>query len=83
LGGSPGIAGFPTDVRLRANGICSMPGRGATIVSPFIVVTLFKTHGVSGVTPLMVVLLTIQIVAGLALRIEPAKRGLEELAPQS
>ena len=74
---------FPTDVRLRANGICNMLGRGATIVSPFIVVSLFKTYGVSGVTTLMIVLLVIQIVAVLAWGIEPAKRSLEELAPQS
>jgi putative MFS transporter len=74
---------FPTDVRLRANGICNMLGRGATIVSPFIVVSLFKTYGVSGVTTLMIVLLMIQIVAVLALGIEPAKRSLEDLAPQS
>jgi putative MFS transporter len=70
---------FPTDVRLRANGICNMLGRGATIVSPFIVVNLFKTYGVSGVTTLMVMLLTIQIVAVLAWGIEPARRGLEEM----
>ena len=74
---------FPTDVRLRANGICNMLGRGATIVSPFIVVSLFKTYGVSGVTTLMIVLLMIQIVAVLAWGIEPAKRSLEELAPQA
>jgi MFS transporter, putative metabolite:H+ symporter len=74
---------FPTDVRLRANGICNMLGRGATIISPFIVVSLFKTYGVSGVTTLMIVLLIIQIIAVLSWGIEPAKRGLEELAPQS
>ena len=28
---------FPTEVRLRANGICNTLGRGATVVSPFIV----------------------------------------------
>ncbi len=28
---------FPTEVRLRANGICNTIGRAATIVSPFIV----------------------------------------------
>jgi len=74
---------FPTDVRLRANGICNMLGRGATIVSPFIVVSLFKSYGVSGVTFLMIGLLIIQIVAVLAWGIEPARRGLEELAPQT
>lgn len=74
---------FPTEIRLRANGICNMLGRGATIVSPFIVVSLFKSYGISGVTSLMIGLLIIQIIAVLALGIEPAKRGLEELAPQA
>ena len=74
---------FPTDVRLRANGICNMLGRGATIVSPFIVVSLFKDYGISGVTSLMIALLLVQIVAVWLWGIEPARRGLEELAPQS
>lgn len=29
---------FPTEVRLRASGVCNTLGRGATIVTPFIVV---------------------------------------------
>ena len=29
------IVWFPTEVRLRANGLCNMLGRGATVVSPF------------------------------------------------
>jgi putative MFS transporter len=70
---------FPTPVRLRANGICNMLGRGATIVSPFIVVALFQSYGISGVTSLMVGLLIIQIAAVLAWGIEPANRSLEEL----
>lgn len=72
---------FPTDVRLRANGICNMLGRGATIISPFIVVGLFKAYGVTGVTGLMVGLLIVQIIAVWGWGIEPARRGLEELAP--
>jgi putative MFS transporter len=70
---------FPTEVRLRASGICNMLGRGATIVSPFIVVALFKTYGVSGVTTFMIALLIIQIGAVWFWGIEPARRGLEEL----
>ena len=35
---------FPTEVRLRANGICNTIGRAATIVSPFIVVALFTAY---------------------------------------
>jgi putative MFS transporter len=71
---------FPTEVRLRASGICNMLGRGATIVSPFIVVALFKAYGVSGVTSFMIGLLILQIAAVWFLGIEPARRGLEELS---
>ena len=71
---------FPTAVRLRANGICNMFGRGATIVTPLIVVALFQRYGVGGVLSLMIGLLVIQIFVVWAWGIEPAKRGLEALA---
>ena len=38
---------FPTEVRLRANGICNTLGRAATIVSPFIVVSLFQYYKIA------------------------------------
>lgn len=74
---------FPTEVRLRASGICNMLGRGATIVSPFIVVALFKNYGVSGVTSFMIGLLILQIAAVWFWGIEPARRGLEELSSEA
>ena len=70
---------FPTEIRLRANGICNMFGRGATIVSPFIVVALFTAYGLAGVTAFMTGLLLLQILAVAAWGIEPARRSLEEL----
>jgi putative MFS transporter len=70
---------FPTEVRLRANGICNMFGRGATIITPLLVVALFETWGVSGVLAMMIGLLVIQIVVVAAWGIEPANRRLEEL----
>lgn len=70
---------FPTEVRLRANGICNMFGRGATIVTPLIVVALYSAYGVGGVLCLMIGLLVIQIVVVWAWGIEPALRGLETL----
>jgi putative MFS transporter len=70
---------FPTEVRLRANGICNTLGRAATIVSPFIVIALFKDYGVAGVLGLMIALLLIQIVVVALWGIEPAQRRLEEL----
>ena len=70
---------FPTEVRLRANGLCNMLGRGATVVSPFIVLALFKSNGVAGVLGLMIGLLVIQIIVVAIWGIETNRRGLEEL----
>jgi MFS transporter, putative metabolite:H+ symporter len=71
---------FPTALRLRANGICNMLGRGTTIVSPFIVVALFKAYGVAGVTSFMIGLLIVLIVAVWGWGIEPAGLALESIA---
>jgi putative MFS transporter len=70
---------FPTEVRLRANGLCNMLGRGATVVSPFIVLSLFKDYGVAGVLGLMIGLLIVQIIVVAVWGIETNRRGLEEL----
>jgi len=47
---------FPTEVRLRANGICNTLGRGATVVSPFIVGSLMASYKLPGVVLLMIAL---------------------------
>jgi putative MFS transporter len=73
---------FPTEVRLRASGICNAVGRGATIVTPFIVVALFGAHGVGGVLSLMIGLLCVQILVVALFGIEPKKRTLEEIGPE-
>jgi putative MFS transporter len=70
---------FPTEVRLRASGIVNTLGRGATIVTPFLVVVLFEARGVAGVMALMIALLLVQIVTVWTLGIEPRHRSLEEL----
>jgi MFS transporter, putative metabolite:H+ symporter len=70
---------FPTEVRLRASGICNTFGRGATIVTPFLVVKLFTDYGVIGVLTLMIGLLFVLIVAVATLAIEPRRRSLEDL----
>jgi putative MFS transporter len=48
---------FPTEVRLRAAGICNTFGRGATMFTPFVVISMFDNHGITGVTTAMIVLL--------------------------
>ena len=74
---------FPTAVRLRGAGICNTFGRGATIITPFIVVSLFNGGGVAAVTELMAGLLAVQIVVVLLFGIEPAARRLEDVEPVS
>jgi putative MFS transporter len=71
---------FPTEIRLRANGICNTLGRGATVVSPFIVGSLMASYQLPGVIWLMIGLVVIQIVVIWAWGVEPRNRGLEEVA---
>jgi putative MFS transporter len=73
---------FPTEIRLRASGICNTFGRGATILTPFAVVPLFTSYGVGGVLLFMVALLALLIVTVLALGVEPSGLGLEAMAPE-
>ena len=71
---------FPTEIRLRANGICNTLGRGATVVSPFVVSSLMASYQLSGVVWLMIGLVVIQIVVVWAWGVEPRNRGLEDVA---
>jgi len=71
---------FPTEIRLRANGICNTLGRGATVVSPFIVGALMASYQLPGVVWLMIGLVVVQIVAVWAWGVEPRNRGLEDVA---
>jgi putative MFS transporter len=70
---------FPTDVRMRAAGLCNTVGRTATIFTPFLVVFLLRAYGIGGVLSLMIGLLILQILAVYFLGIEPKLRTLEEL----
>ncbi|MEI5998163.1 MFS transporter [Paraburkholderia bengalensis] len=73
---------FPTEVRLRASGVCNTLGRGATIITPFIVVSLFAQYGIVGVLAMMIGLLAVQIVVVAWLGVEPTGRRLEDLQPE-
>lgn len=70
---------FPTEVRMRATGICNTFGRGATILTPFIVVALFMPYRVKGVVGFLIALLIMQIFVVLKFGVEPKKRRLEEI----
>jgi MFS transporter, putative metabolite:H+ symporter len=71
---------FPTEIRLRANGICNTLGRGATVISPFVVGALMASYQLPGVIWLMIGLVVIQIVVVAAWGVEPRNRALEDVA---
>ena len=74
---------FPTEIRLRANGICNTLGRGATVVSPFMVGALMASYKLPGVVWLMISLVVVQIVVVWAWGVEPRNRGLEDVAAKA
>lgn len=71
---------FPTEIRLRASGICNTVGRAATIATPFVVVSLFGHYGVVGVLAFMISLLVLQIAAVAGWGLETRGRALEDVA---
>ena len=71
---------FPTEIRLRANGICNTFGRASSVVVPFIVGALLASYGFPGVVWFMIGLVVVQIVAVYLWGVEPRNRALEEVA---
>jgi putative MFS transporter len=71
---------FPTEIRLRANGICNTLGRAATVVSPFGVGFLMVHYGLPGVVWLMIGLVVVQIIVVGVWGVEPRARALEDVA---
>jgi putative MFS transporter len=74
---------FPTEIRLRASGICNTFGRGAIIFTSYIVVALYKSRGVGGVLIYMIGLLVVEILVVLTLGVEPKNRRLEEIETET
>jgi putative MFS transporter len=72
---------FPTEIRLRANGICNMFGRGATVASPFVIGYLMTTYQLPGVIWLMIGLVLVQIFVVWLWGVEPNQRSLEAVEP--
>ena len=74
---------FPTDMRMRAAGICNTAGRAATMITPFFVVALLRSYGIAGVLGMIIGLLVAQIIVVLLFGVEPRKRSLEEMDSES
>ena len=74
---------FPTEIRLRANGICNTLGRAATVVSPFVVSSLMANYKLPGVIWLMIGLVVVQIVVVWVWGVEPRNRPLETVGART
>ncbi len=74
---------FPTDLRLRGAGFCNTIGRFATILTPYLAVTIFSRSGLVGVMALLVGTQVVQVLVLATLGIETRKKPLEVLAPES
>jgi putative MFS transporter len=72
---------FPTDLRMRGVGICNMAGRLMTVITPFMVLTVFSSRGVFGVVSVLGGLLLLQAFVVTCWGIETKLRPLEALAP--
>ncbi len=70
---------FPTDVRLRASGLCNAVGRIAAAILPFVAVRLLATSGVIGVVSLVGAVLLLQAVVVTIFGIDTNSRPLEAL----
>ena len=57
-----------------------MFGRGATVISPFIVGALIASSGLPGVIWLMTAVVVVQILLVWLWGVEPRNRGLEDVA---
>jgi putative MFS transporter len=74
---------FPTEVRMRGAGLCNTAGRAMVVLTPYLVVPIFQSTGIAGVTGLMVAFLTIATITVAMFGIETKKMALEDLNPLS
>ena len=70
---------FPTDIRLRATGLCHTAGRIAASIVPICVVYFYARYGIISVIVMMTIAQIIQATAVAALGVEPNAKSLEAL----
>ena len=68
---------FPTDLRMRGTGVCNTAGRLMTIVTPYIVISMFGLYGISGVLALVIAIMLLVCVMVYSLGAETTRRPLE------
>jgi hypothetical protein len=70
---------FPTPIRLRGTGFCSLCGRAASVASPILTVVAYRAAGLTGVLTIVCGLLLVLIGASLLVNVETSSRSLEDI----
>ena len=74
---------FPTELRMRGVGVCSMAGRLVTAGVQFFIITLFAWGGLGAVVGTLSGLLLLLAAVTALFGIETAQRSLEDISTQS
>jgi putative MFS transporter len=72
---------FPTEYRLRGNGVANTVGRIATMLCPYAVVALFTSYGIAGVVGSLSIMLVAVAAIVAIFGIETRRRPLEAITP--
>jgi MFS transporter, putative metabolite:H+ symporter len=80
LGVAPEL--FPTEYRFRGTGFAQLVGRCGLIVSPFIVLTLFRSYGIDGVIGAIAAMYLVVGLIFAVMGIETNQQSLEALEPE-
>jgi putative MFS transporter len=62
---------------MRGTGVCNTAGRLMTIVTPYIVISMFGLYGISGVLALVIAIMLLVCVMVYSLGAETTRRPLE------
>lgn len=74
---------FPTSVRLQGSALANAFGRAGTILSPFMVASLFQRFGIAGVFYSSLVIFLLGALAIAIMGPETRKKSLEQIAAES
>jgi MFS transporter, putative metabolite:H+ symporter len=74
---------FPTEFRMRGNGVAQLAGRLTTIASPYIVLSLFAAYGVFGVASAASSFFIVMVLATLIFGVETKLKPLEAIGAEA
>ena len=74
---------FPTEFRMRGNGVAQLAGRVTTILSPYLVLALYQPYGVLGVAAAAAAIFLCMALATALARVETRLKPLEAIGAEA